>query len=306
MAQHSLTLIILAGGLGSRFGGNKQIAEIPSLGRTIMELSIADAVKVGVSQVVIIINQKIRAELEATILPRLPNGLDVVLVEQSIDALPDKFGHLAAERIKPWGTGHALLCAKPYVDNPAIVITADDYYGDTSFEIVAEHFKHSMQWAMVGYPISQTLSDEGGVNRGLCEVNEQQQLTNVIEYLNIKHENTALYGDTPQGERVVIADDSLGSMSFWGITPDVFNYLESGFFEFLESNDNGVTKEYYLPDQIQAAIQGKHQSVTVYTALSPWYGVTYKSELEKVSNKLYELYHGRSNSHRPSAIKNEE
>ena len=127
-----------------------------------------------------------------------------------------------------------------------------------------------------------------------------------IEYLNIKHENTALYGDTPQGERVVIADDSLGSMSFWGITPDVFNYLESGFFEFLESNDNGVTKEYYLPDQIQAAIQGKHQSVTVYTALSPWYGVTYKSELEKVSNKLYELYHGRSNSHRPSAIKNEE
>lgn len=296
MTQHSLTLIVLAGGLGSRFGGNKQIAEIPGLGCTIMELSIRDAIKAGVSQAVIIINKKIRAELEATILPRLPKSLEVVLVEQEISMVPEQYSHLAKDRIKPWGTGHALLCAKPYVKNPAIVITADDYYGASSFEIMAKHFKNNNDWAMVGFPIKNTLSEQGGVNRGVCEVNEQQQLTNVIEYLNIKLEDKTLYGDNPQGKREVISNEALGSMSFWGVTPNIFNELEIGFAQFLEHNDNGVTKEYYLPDQIQTAVKNNQQSVMVYQAQSAWYGVTYREELEKVSKKLYELHHGRTTS----------
>ncbi|WP_304634754.1 NTP transferase domain-containing protein [Pseudoalteromonas sp.] len=296
MTQHSLTLIVLAGGLGSRFGGNKQITEIPDLGCTIMELSIADAVNAGVSQVVIVINKKIRAEFEATILPRLPKSLDIVLVEQEITAIPAKFSSLATTRTKPWGTGHALLCAKPFVHNPAIVITADDYYGASSFEIIAEHFKHHSQWAMVGYPIKDTLSKQGGVNRGVCKVDQQGYLIDVVEYLDIKRENNTLYGNNPHGEQCEIANDALGSMSFWGITPRIFEYLESGFSEFLEDNDNGVTKEYYLPDQIQKAIKNTFQSVAVYQAQSAWYGVTYRSELEKVSKKLYELHHGRTNN----------
>lgn len=289
MTQHSLTLIVLAGGLGSRFGGNKQIAEIPGLGCTIMELSIQDAVKAGVSQAVIIINKKIRAEFEATILPRLPESLEVILVEQEISAVPHGYEHLTAERQKPWGTGHALLCAKPYVNNPAIVITADDYYGESSFAIISEHFKQHSNWAMVGYPIKDTLSEEGGVNRGVCSVDSHQHLTDVVEYLDIKLENNVLKGNNPHGERLQIADDALGSMSFWGITPSLFNDLETGFIEFLENTDNGVTKEYYLPNEIQLAIQDNRQAVTVYTAQEPWYGVTYKAELDAIAHTLCQL-----------------
>lgn len=295
MTQHSLTLIVLAGGLGSRFGGNKQIAEIPGLGCTIMELSIADAVNAGVSQVVIVINKKIRAAFEATILPRLPKSLDIVLVEQEITTIPAKFSSLATTRTKPWGTGHALLCAKPFVHNPAIVITADDYYGASSFEIIAEHFKHNSQWAMVGYPIKDTLSKQGGVNRGVCKVDQQGYLIDVVEYLDIKRENNTLYGNNPHGEQCEIANDALGSMSFWGITPVLFDYLELGFTQFLENTDNGVTKEYYLPNEIQLAIQKNRQAVTVYTAREPWYGVTYKAELDAIAHTLYQLRHKPNN-----------
>lgn len=289
--KHDLSLVILAGGLGSRFGGNKQIAEISGLGCTIMELSIADAYAAGVTQVVIIINQAVRSEIEQVILPRLPLDLDVVLVEQRIDLVPVQFKSLVDDRVKPWGTGHALLCAKEYVHNPFIVITADDYYGASSFNLLAEHFKSHSDWAMVGYPIINTLSDQGGVNRGVCKI-QNNQLINVIEFLNISIENNSLMGENPQQQRVHIADGALGSMSFWGLTPSFFNRLEIGFDNFLQKYDNGVKMEYYLPDQIQQTITNNQQSVTVYTAQESWYGVTYKSELQDVAGKLYELRHG--------------
>ena len=289
--KHHLSLVVLAGGLGSRFGGNKQIAEIAGLGCTIMELSIADAVIAGVTQVVLVINQAVRSEIEQIILPRLPTGIEVVLVEQTIDLVPEQFQALVQQREKPWGTGHALLCAKEHVHNPAIVITADDYYGASSFLLLADHFKKHNSWAMVGYPIINTLSDQGGVNRGVCQV-KNNQLVDVVEYLNIRLENTQIAGDNPQGNRAVIADDALGSMSFWGITPALFDSLEAGFLEFLQKYDNGVKMEYYLPDQIQQAITSNQQTVTIYTAQESWYGVTYKSELQDVAGKLYELRHG--------------
>ncbi|MDQ9093620.1 NTP transferase domain-containing protein [Pseudoalteromonas haloplanktis] len=289
--KHHLSLVVLAGGLGSRFGGNKQIAEIAGLGCTIMELSIADAVTAGVTQVVLVINQAVRNEIEQVILPRLPAGVDVVLVEQRIDLVPEQYQNLVQQREKPWGTGHALLCAKEYIHNPAIVITADDYYGASSFTLLAEHFKNSNSWAMVGYPIIDTLSAQGGVNRGVCQV-ENNQLRDVVEYLNIQIEQGHIMGDNPHGQREKIALDALGSMSFWGITPVLFDALEVGFTEFLQKYDNGVKMEYYLPDQIQHVITSNQQKVTIYTAQESWYGVTYKSELQDVTGKLYELRHG--------------
>ncbi|BDF95549.1 NTP transferase domain-containing protein [Pseudoalteromonas sp. KAN5] len=289
--NHHLSLVVLAGGLGSRFGGNKQIAEIAGLGCTIMELSIADAVTAGVTQVVLVINQAVRNEIEQVILPRLPAGVDVVLVEQRIDLVPEQYQNLVQQREKPWGTGHALLCAKEFIHNPAIVITADDYYGASSFTLLAEHFKNSNSWAMVGYPIIDTLSAQGGVNRGVCQV-ENNQLRDVVEYLNIQIEQGHIMGDNPHGQREKIALDALGSMSFWGITPALFDALEIGFTEFLQKYDNGVKIEYYLPDQIQHVITSNQQKVTIYTAQESWYGVTYKSELQDVTGKLYELRHG--------------
>ena len=289
--KHHLSLVVLAGGLGSRFGGNKQIAEITGLGCTIMELSITDAVAAGVTQVVLVINQAVRNEIEQVILPRLPTGIDVVLVEQSIALVPKQFQYLAQKRKKPWGTGHALLCAKQYINNPAIVITADDYYGASSFVLLAKHFRNKNSWAMVGYPIIDTLSDQGGVNRGVCQV-KNNQLIDVVEYLNIQQQNAQIIGDNPQGDREVIATDALGSMSFWGITPTFFEFLEAGFNEFLQEYDNGVRLEYYLPDKIQYAIASNQQTVAVYTAQESWYGVTYKSELQDVAGKLYKLRDG--------------
>ncbi|NMM41907.1 NTP transferase domain-containing protein [Pseudoalteromonas arctica] len=291
MKKHHLSLVVLAGGLGTRFGGNKQIAEITGLGCTIMELSIADAVAAGVTQVVLVINQAVRSEIEQVILPRLPTGIDVVLVEQRIDLVPEQFQLVAQQRGKPWGTGHALLCAKDHVHNPAIVITADDYYGASSFLLLAEHFKNLTSWAMVGYPIIDTLSEQGGVNRGVCQV-KNNQLIDVVEYLNIQHENGQIMGDNPHGSREKIAMDALASMSFWAITPTFFDRLETGFDEFLQKYDNGVRMEYYLPDQVQQAITSNQQIVTIYSAKESWYGVTYKSELQDVTGKLYELRHG--------------
>ncbi|MGO2012246.1 MAG: nucleotidyltransferase family protein [Pseudoalteromonas sp.] len=289
--MHKLSLVVLAGGLGSRFGGNKQIAEIPGLGFTIMELSITDAYKAGVTQVVLVINQAVRAEIEQTILPRLPANLEVTLVEQRIADVPAEFSYLVAERAKPWGTGHALLSAKTQINNPFIVITADDYYGASSFKLLSEHFKKHSNWAMVGYPILDTLSLQGGVNRGVCQI-ENNLLVDVVEYLAIQNENGIIIGDSPTSSRKVISQRALGSMSFWGLTPKFFELLTTGFNEFLQKYDTAAKEEYYLPNQIQYAIKNNNQSVTVYTAQEPWYGVTYRSELQEVASKLYELRHG--------------
>ena len=144
----------------------------------------------------------------------------------------------------------------------AIVITADDYYGASSFLLLAEHFKTLTSWAMVGYPIIDTLSDQGGVNRGVCQV-RNNQLVDVVEFLNIQNENGQIMGDNPRGVREQIAADALGSMSFWAITPTFFDRLATGFTEFLQKYDNGVRMEYYLPDQIQHAITSNQQIVTI-------------------------------------------
>ena len=288
--KHALSLVVLAGGLGSRFGGNKQIAEISGLGCTIMELSIADAVASGVTQVVLIINQAVRSEIEQIILPRLAANIDVVLIEQHTSLVPKQFEQLAQQREKPWGTGHALLCAKDVINNPAIVITADDYYGASSFKLLSEHFKHQGNWAMVGYPIVDTLSGEGGVNRGVCQV-EDNQLLRIVEYLNIQQQAGQIMGDNPAGVREGIAKDALGSMSFWGVTPSFFQYLEQGFTAFLQQYDTAVKVEYYLPDQIQRAITTKQQAVSIYRAQESWYGVTYRSEFVSVAATLYKLRH---------------
>ena len=288
MKKHKLSLVVLAGGLGSRFGGNKQIAAIPGLNCTIMELSITDAYRAGVTQVVMIINQAVRSEIERTILPRLPSDLDVVLVEQHIEQVPEQFKAILCQRVKPWGTGHALLCAKAYINNPAIVITADDYYGKSSFVLLSEHFKRSPEWAMVGYPIFDTLSEHGGVNRGVCNIADGK-LVAVTEYLNIQQESEHIFGDNPQGLREKVSLNALGSMSFWGITPCLFDYLEQGFADFLYQYDTRSQQEYFLPNQIEQAIKANSQTVFIYTARESWYGVTYKSELVNIAANLRAL-----------------
>jgi len=291
--QNNLTLVVLAGGLGSRFGGNKQITPLPKLERTIMELSIEDAFYAGIKQAVLIINKSVRAELEQTILPRLPRTMHITLVEQSIDMLPSEFKHLVEHRTKPWGTGHALLCAKPYVNGPAIVITADDYYGPNAYKQMVEHFSQSQDissMAMVAFPIEKTLSEQGGVNRGICEI-EQQSLKRVTETLNIHQAEHGLVGEI-EGKLQSLDSHSLASMTFWGVTPVLMAKLENDFKKFLEAYDSDVKKEYYLPNCIQACIESEHVTVRVYSAVDFWFGVTFKEELTSVAGKIYEHRQG--------------
>ncbi|ESP92900.1 nucleotidyltransferase family protein [Pseudoalteromonas luteoviolacea] len=288
------TLVVLAGGLGTRFGGNKQIAELPKLGKTIMELSIADAYSAGVRHVVLVINDLVRSTIESVILPRLPSELKVELVEQSIECVPERFKDIAEKRSKPWGTGHALLCARSNIAGNAIVITADDYYGPSAYRQLVSHFcnkdHNTSEMAIVAYPLTQTMSELGGVNRGICALSENY-LTQVHEYLNIRRVDDG-YRGCFNNRDVHVAANSLVSMTCWGVTQQLFDNLEMLFEHFLESHDSDVKKEYYLPDCIQHMINFDQAAVRVFEAHDRWFGVTYKEEIDSVAGKIYELRHG--------------
>ncbi|MCF2856930.1 NTP transferase domain-containing protein [Pseudoalteromonas sp. SMS1] len=288
------TLVILAGGLGTRFGGGKQIAELPKIGKTIMELSIIDAYRAGIKHVVLVVNDNVRPVIESRILPRLPSDLKVDLANQSVDDVPSRFASLAAQRQKPWGTGHALLCAKPFVSGNAVVITADDYYGPHAYVQLVEHFCNkdhdTSKMAIVAYPLKQTMSEVGGVNRGICEV-FQNHLSSVKEFTDIKHAEHGFVGiHGTQSKR--IDEGVLVSMTCWGITQALFTHLEKQFECFLECHDSDVKKEYYLPDCIQHMINLEQANVRVYPARDRWFGVTYKEEIDSVAGKIHELRHG--------------
>ncbi|MBQ4844149.1 NTP transferase domain-containing protein [Pseudoalteromonas sp. MMG013] len=291
---HLPLLVVLAGGLGSRFGGNKQIAEIPGLGRSIMELSIIDAHNAGISEIVLVINAAIKPIVQAHIVPRLPQSLTIHLVEQCITDVPTQYLELVDKRKKPWGTGHALLAARAYITKPAIVITADDYYGPQAYHQLVAHFASTcgdeQHMAMVGYPIGLTLSNQGGVNRGLCKL-DRGSLSSVVECLNISKQGSKLIGECA-GQVTEISKSTLASMTFWGITPILMMHLADGFSRFLDIHDNVVKKEYYLPDCIQACISSNQAHVTVYSAMDHWYGITFKEELDTVAGKLNELRQG--------------
>ncbi|WP_054015957.1 NTP transferase domain-containing protein [Pseudoalteromonas sp. R3] len=287
------SLVILAAGLGTRFGGNKQIAQLPDFNCTIMELSIQDAHAAGVRHVVLVINRLIRPLIEQQILPRLSGDLQVELVEQAIMDVPLRFNDKALSRQKPWGTGHALLCAKPHIPGAAIVITADDYYGPGAFKQLVCHFAGPEQsdMAIVGYPLAQTLSQQGGVNRGICQTHKDW-LSEVVEYLDIQQGYDGLSGNSPEGSRVKLSASALASMTCWGVTQTLLSQLEAEFSRFLENYDSDVKSEYYLPDCIQSCIKQGLLRVRVHRACDRWFGITYKEELKSVSGLLYELRHG--------------
>ncbi|CAH9049603.1 hypothetical protein PSECIP111951_00354 [Pseudoalteromonas holothuriae] len=280
-------LVVLAAGLGSRFGGSKQITQLPMIGRTIMELSIEDAFAAGVCSVVLVINKLVRQTIEQVILPRLPSELQVQLVEQDIADVPPEFVSVLNKREKPWGTGHALLSAKAYINGPAIVITADDYYGQQAYTQMVKHFtQYPDEMAMVAYPLAHTLSSLGGVNRGVCTL-EGGKLVSVKEYENILQTVDGIIGEC-DGKVEYLPSNMLASMTFWGVTPTLFSQLELGFLEFLRVYDNVVKKEYYLPNCIEQCIASKKLDLTVYSAQEHWYGVTFKEELAAVAGKINE------------------
>lgn len=257
------TLVIMAAGMGSRFGGLKQLEPFGPNGETILDFSVYDAKKAGFSKVVFIIKQDFAAEFRETVGKRIEREIDVSYVYQSLDQLPAGFS-VPEGRVKPWGTGHAIWCARDAVTTPFAAINADDFYGRHSFQLLHDHIAVSDEICMVGFRLGNTLTENGTVSRGVCDTCEGL-LKSITEVTAI---------DKNSG----IALDTVVSMNMWGFTPAIFDDLENGFIDFLRSNSDPKKGEYYLPSLVDHLIKQRAARVHVLQTDEKWYGVTYQQD----------------------------
>jgi NDP-sugar pyrophosphorylase family protein len=274
-----ISLVILAAGIGSRFGGNKQMAPVGDTGKPLMYFSVLDAYRAGVRRLALVINQEIELAVLEQFLPLLPVDLDVSLVQQRVDDLPP--GCRTASREKPWGTGHALWCARGAVPAQCIVINADDYYGPAAMNLLVSHFVTRSNWAMVSYMLRDTLSGFGAVNRGLCVIDDDH-LLEVRECLGIEITSDVIQGEV-DGKPVILDPETPVSMNIWGFGPDIFSCLQTGLTGFFEHTGDSGQKEYYLPAQVMASVQAGEGRVRVYPGTDCWQGITYLEDLERIA-----------------------
>lgn len=295
------TLLVLAAGMGSRYGGLKQMDGLGPNGETIIDYSIYDAVQAGFGKVVYIVREYFKEQMEQTVREKYANvkcidgePLEFVFVTQELNKIPSRFT-LNPERQKPWGTAHAVQMAAEVIHEPFAVINGDDYYGKDSFRILGdwlrEHENSEGVYSIVGFELSNTLSESGGVSRGICSYDEGMQLTDIVEHLNIiKGEDGVVRGDnSSNGEQVVLDGNALCSMNMWGFTPDYFSKSAEIFDSFLEHNINELKKEYYIPFAVDCMIKSGDATTDVLSTPSHWFGVTYKEDRPAVVAKFQEL-----------------
>ncbi|PRR79153.1 Nucleotidyl transferase [Clostridium liquoris] len=289
------TLVIMAAGMGSRYGGLKQIDPVGPSGEIIMDYSIYDAMKAGFGKVVFIIKKEIEDAFRETIGNRISKIVDTAYVYQEVYKVPSNF-EVPQDRIKPWGTAHAVLCCKDVVNTPFAVINADDFYGSTSFEEIGKFLsevkddREFYNYAMVGFQLENTLTEHGTVARGVCNVDNENYLVNITERTKIKKfEDAAKY--TEDGESWIdIPKGSTVSMNTWGFTPSIFEELEEGFSKFLEGNKENILKsEYFLPSVVDNLIAEGKAKVKVMTSKEQWYGVTYREDKPNINKAINDL-----------------
>lgn len=287
--QKKVTLLVMAAGMGSRYGGIKQIDGFGPSGETIMDYSLFDAVRAGFTKVVFIVRDEILETVKEKFLPRLQGKVEVEFVVQSIDKLiPSSYN--ITERTKPWGTGHALLCAKDVIQEPFVAINADDFYGKEAFASVANYFKNDTTGAhaMVGFTLSKVLSEHGSVSRGVGEQDAEGYLNSVVERTTIVTENGKVISKETTGDRV-LDPSAPTSMNFWGFHPSVFALASSMFDDFLKENNQNLKSEFYIPLIVNELIQRGLGKVKVLGGGNIWFGVTYKDDKEEVSSKIRAL-----------------
>ncbi len=280
--MNETTLVVMAAGMGSRFGSLKQMEPVGPNGEIILDFSIYDAVKAGFSKVVFIIKKEMEKDFRHVIGKRIEKIIDVDYAFQTLDKIP-KGCSIPDNRSKPWGTGHAVICAKSAVTTPFMVINADDYYGSHSYKIVGDYLSQNKGMCMAGFRLKNTLTENGTVSRGLCEI-EKGYLKSVVEHTAI---------DKNSG----ISLDSMVSMNMWGFDTDIFHVLEQDFTVFLKNLKNPLKDEFYLPSVVDNMIKTQSGKVKVLETLDKWYGVTYKEDLPTVKNAINKmiregLYHG--------------
>lgn len=285
------TLVILAAGVGSRYGGLKQLDTFSEQGDTILDFSIYDAIQAGFGKVVFIIRKSIEDDFKAFFNPKLEGKIEVDYVFQEIDSIPDRFKD--NNREKPWGTGHALLMAKDAVTENFAVINADDFYGREAFTGVAEALrntnKNSTAFNMMGYVLKNTISDFGFVSRGECTVDENNFLSGIVERTHIEKIDGELKFKDTDGSLKPISEDTTVAMNFFGFTPKYFEISESMFEAFLEKNYKEPKAEFFIPLVVNNVIIDKTATMEVLKSDARWFGVTYKDDKPYVTSEIQKL-----------------
>ncbi len=289
-----MTLVILAAGMGSRFGGLKQIEPIDGYGHFIIDYSIYDAIREGFTKVVFIIKRENYDIFRETIGKRIEKKIEVEYVFQEIDNLPEGYS-VPEGRIKPWGTAHAILCAKDKVDENFAIINADDFYGRDAYHVISKFMKNNnthdniLRYAMAGYKVKNTLTENGSVKRGVCE-EENGYLTNIIECKVEKVDSEIIATPLEGGNSFKVLEDAPVSMNMFAFTKDIFKYLEEGFPLFLDKHKEDIdTCEYLIPSVVFEEIENKIATVEVLKTNAIWQGITYKEDKEKVVKEIKKL-----------------
>lgn len=288
------TLVIMAAGMGSRYGGLKQIDPMGPNGEIIMDYSIYDAVKAGFDKVVFIIKKEMEDIFRETVGSRIDAVVKTSYVFQGIDDVPAGF-EVPEGRIKPWGTGHAVLSCRNAVDSPFAVINADDFYGQTTFQLMNDYLvglkdSNVYQYCMVGFKLENTLTEHGHVARGVCTLDSNGNLKEIHERTKIqKFGNETKYTENDK-DWVLIPEGSIVSMNTWGFTPSIFNELEAGFPAFLRNNEKNILKaEYFLPSVVDGLISENKARVKVLPSKERWYGVTYQEDKPLIKQAILKM-----------------
>lgn len=288
------SLVIMAAGMGSRYGGLKQIDKVDEDGHIIIDFSIHDALKAGFDKIVFIIKKEIEKEFKESVGNRIEQIADVTYVYQELDKLPEGFT-VPEGRNKPWGTEHAIWCCKDVLDGPFAVINADDYYGQGAFKMMHEALtsEHDADtYHMVGYVLANTLTENGTVSRGVCEVNEEGKLVKIVERTKIQKDGEGASYSEDGGETWTAIDpQSIVSMNLWGFDTSIMEELDKDLIRFLntQAKENPLKSESFLPSFVQQMLTAGKAQVKVLTTEDKWFGVTYKEDKEKVVNAIREL-----------------
>lgn len=280
-----MTLLVMAAGMGSRYGGLKQLDAVGPNGETIIDFSVYDAIRAGYNKVVFIIRKDFEKQFKQKVSNKYKNKIDVEIVYQDLNDLPGSF-RCPNERSKPWGTGHAILAARNAISEPFVAINGDDFYGKESFEVISNYYSSvNSGFAMAAFQLDKTLSENGSVSRGICEQNSNELVT-VVETHDIK-KNSA--GVIECDRDILLLGSELVSMNMWGFTPTLFDHLEKMFNDFLTGNISDLKSEFLIPSVINDLIEKNIEKVKVLKTQSTWFGVTYVEDKAFVESQIKEL-----------------
>jgi UTP-glucose-1-phosphate uridylyltransferase len=286
-------LVVLAAGIGSRYGSLKQLEKIGPSGETILDYSIYDAIESGFEKIIFVIRENIEKEFKRVFNKKLKGKIPVEYVFQELSSVPEGITW-PPDRQKPWGTGHAVLMAADKIAGPFAVINADDFYGRSAFRSVVNYYEnwfpeYENDYCMIGYDIGNTLSDHGVVSRGVCKTDRFSNLVEVIEQTHIERRPKGIgYKDTA-GQFITVSGDTMVSMNFWGFTPSIFRYLNQGFKDFISENATKPKSEFYLPSLVNVLVKSRRATVKILNNHDPWFGITYPEDRALVVSKITEL-----------------